>query len=62
MAFIAFFARLCSDGLESAMIDAVLEDSNEDLGASNAGEYVVAVARFFSLARKYAIEAEDILG
>lgn len=62
MAFIAFFARLCSDGLESAMIDAVLEDSNDDLVAPNAGEDVVAVARFFSLARRYAIEAEDILG
>ena len=62
MAFIAFFARLCSGALKSAMIDAVLEDSNEDLGAPNAEEDVVAAARFFSLGRKYAIEAEDILG
>ena len=62
MAFSAFFARLWSDGLESATIDAVLEGSNEDLGALNAEGYVVDAARFFSLARKYAIEAEDILG
>lgn len=61
MAFIAFFARLCLDGLEPTMIDALLEDSNEYLGVLNAEGDVVDAARFCSLARKYAIEADDIL-